>query len=73
VLVDAPVAGDAIEDLQGVAAVGCGAGRGDEEPEEVGDLVRACRDPQSTQGQAGVAHPGVAVVPVAAAADALGQ
>ena len=36
-------------------------------------LVRAGRDPQRLDGEAGVADPGVAVVPVALAADVLGQ
>ena len=36
-------------------------------------LVRAGGHPQRLHGEAGVAHPGVAVVPVALAADALGQ
>ena len=47
--------------------------RGGHEGEEVVGLVRAGGDPQRLHGEAGVAHPGVAVVPVALAADALGQ
>ena len=46
-------------------------GRGGHEGEELVGLVRAGRDPQRLHGEAGVADPGVAVVPVALAADRL--
>ena len=48
-------------------------GRAGHEVEELVGLVGAGRDPQRLHGEAGVAHPGVAVVPVALAADRLGQ
>ena len=50
-----------------------GRGRGGHEREEVVGLVRAGGDPQRLHREARVAHPGVAVVPVALAADALRQ
>ena len=41
--------------------------------EEAIRLVGTCRDPQGLEGEARVAHPGVAVVPVALATDCLWQ
>jgi hypothetical protein len=50
-----------------------GGGGVGQEREELVRLVRAGRHPQRLHGQAGVTHPGVAVVPVALAADGLRQ
>ena len=55
------------------AALQLGGGGVGQECEELAGLVRAGRHPQRLHGQAGVAHPGVAVVPVALAADGLRQ
>ena len=55
------------------AALQLGGGRVGQEVEELVRLVRAGGDPQRLEREAGVAHPGVAVVPVAGAADRLGQ
>src|SRR6266498_3823418 len=67
-------AADPEHDLQGGGLVVQRAGRGGgEEGEEVGGLVGTGGDPERFHGEARVADPGVAVVPVAFAADALGQ
>jgi len=68
-----PLAADAEHDLQVRAALQPGGGRIGEEGEELVRLIRASRHPQSLHGQAGVTHPGVAVVPVPLAADGLRQ
>ena len=44
-----------------------------QEPEELAGLMGACRNPQRIHGQAGIADPGIAVIPVALAADGLRQ
>ena len=64
---------DAEHDLQVATTqdLACGAGR--QVVEELVGLVRAGGDPQGFEGEAGVPDPGVAVVPVAFAADLLGQ
>ena len=68
-----PLAADAEHDLQ-VAGLLEGAGRGGGHVvEELVGLVGAGRHPQRLDGERGVPDPGVAVVPVAGAADDLGQ
>jgi len=66
------LAADPVHDLQRAAA-GQAAGRAGHEGDELLGLVRAGADVERLGGQARVADPGVAVVPVALAADALGQ
>ena len=66
------LAADPVHDLQRALA-GASAGRAGHERDEVLGLVRAGADVQRLERQAGVADPGVAVVPVALAADRLGQ
>src|SRR6185312_2601766 len=73
VLRDEALAADAVHDLQALAdREAAGGGRG-EEVEERGRLERAPAGREGTNGEAGVTHPGVTVVPVADAADLLGQ
>ena len=68
-----PLAADAEHDLQ-VAGLLDGAGRGGGHVvEELVGLVGAGRHPQRLDGERGVSDPRVAVVPVAGAADDLGQ
>ena len=67
------LAADPEHDLQRRVAGEAAAGRAGHERDEVDGLVGAGADVQRLQGKAGVADPGVAVVPVALAADALGQ
>ena len=66
------LAADPVHDLQRALARPS-AGRAGHERDEVLGLVRAGADVQRLERQAGVADPGVAVVPVALAADRLGQ
>ena len=66
------LAADPVHDLQRALAR-ASAGRAGHERDEVLGLVRARADVQRLERQAGVADPGVAVVPVALAADRLGQ
>ena len=67
------LAAHAEDDLQ-VRTTAKGGGRsGAEEGEESGRLVRAGSHPQGIHGETGVTDPGVAVVPVAAAAGGLRQ
>jgi hypothetical protein len=68
-----PLAANAEHDLQVRAALRPGGGRIGKEGEELVRLVWASRHPQGLHGQAGVAHPGVAVVPVPLAADSFRQ
>ena len=66
------LAADAEHDLQRPVRGRTGGGAG-HEVEELDRLVRARSDPQRLHGEARVTDPGVAVVPVAFAADLLGQ
>src|SRR5439155_25595455 len=63
------LAADAVHDLQRRAA----AGRAGHERDELLRLVRAAADVERLQSQAGIADPGVAVVPVALSPDRLGE
>jgi len=72
-LVQVSFAADAEHDLQVLAPLELSAGRAREEVEKRTGLVRACRNEQTLEGHAGVAHPGEAVVPGAAGAHPLGQ
>ena len=67
------LAADAEHDLQAVVGSDRGGRRRGEEGEEVVCLVRTGSDPERLHREARVAHPGVAVVPVALSADALGK
>ena len=66
-------AADAEHDLQVGPLVKLRGGRAGQEVEELVGLVGAGGHPQGLHGEAGVPHPGVAVVPVALAADRLRQ
>jgi hypothetical protein len=68
-----PLATDAEHDLQVRPVLQLGGGGVGKEGEELASLVRAGCHPQSPHGEAGIADPGVAVVPVALAADGLRQ
>src|SRR6266511_2586244 len=67
------LAADPEHDLEVGPTVELGGGRAGQEPEELVGLVGAGGHPQGLHGEAGVPHPGVAVVPVPLAADRLGQ
>ena len=66
------LAADAEHDLQMTARAGVRGGSSDEAEELVG-FVRAGCNPEGFHGEAGVAYPGIAVIPVAFTADFLGQ
>src|SRR5262249_42428222 len=72
-LAEVVLAADAVHDLQRAVVAGAAPGRAGHEGDEVDRLVGAAADVERLQRQAGVADPGVAVVPVALAADGLGQ
>ncbi len=67
------LAADPEHDLQVLPPPQLRCGGVGQEAEELAGLVGARRHPQGLHGQAGVAHPGVAVIPVALAADRLRQ
>ena len=65
------LAADAEHDLEVVGQRG--GGRAGEPGEEAASFVRTGRDPEGLEGQAGVAYPCVAVVPVAHTSNRLGK
>ena len=67
------LAPDAVHDLERVGLTGTATRRRGHERHELAHLVRARPDVQSLEREARVADPAVAVIPVALAADRLGQ